>query len=73
MSQHTEPPLADDLLHGVRVIAEFLGADPRQIHWQIHRGYIPVARLGRLIVGSKSQLREHLKLGGCGVPRNRRE
>jgi excisionase family DNA binding protein len=60
MSQQTESPLSADLLHGVAAIAEYLGVPERKIHWQIRQGNIPVARLGRLIVGSKSQLREHL-------------
>jgi hypothetical protein len=60
MPEQTELPLAADLLHGVRAIAEFIGVDERQAHWQIRQKHIPVARLGRLIVGSKHQLREHL-------------
>jgi hypothetical protein len=59
-TQHDETPLAADLLHGVGQIAQYLGMSERQIHWQIRRGAIPIARLGRLIVGSKSKLREHL-------------
>jgi hypothetical protein len=60
MSIHAEPRLADDLFHGVKAIAEFIGVDERQVHWQIRQGHIPVARLGRLIVGSKAVLRDHL-------------
>ena len=60
MSQQTEAPLSADLLHGVAAIAEYLGVPERKIHWQIRKGNLPVARLGRLIVGSKHQLREQL-------------
>jgi hypothetical protein len=60
MPTHDETPLADDLLHGVEAIAKFIGKNPRQTDWQIRRGNIPVKRLGRLIIGSKSRLREHL-------------
>ena len=60
MSQQTEAPLSDDLLHGVAAIAEYLGVPERKIHWQIRKGNLPVVRLGRLIVGSKHQLREQL-------------
>ena len=34
MPEQTELPLAADLLHGVRAIAEFIGVDERQAHWQ---------------------------------------
>jgi hypothetical protein len=58
MSLHDDDtPLADDLLHGVKAIAQFLGVSQRQAQWQIDTGAIPVARMGRLIVGSKSVLR----------------
>jgi hypothetical protein len=65
MSQHTELPpasdlLASDLLHGVAAIARFVGISERQAHWQISQGNLPIVRLGRLIVGSKSQLRQCL-------------
>jgi hypothetical protein len=50
-------PLADDLLHGAKEIADYLGVDERQARWQIDHGSIPVTRMGRLIVSSKSALR----------------
>jgi hypothetical protein len=57
MSNEDKMPLADDLLHGAAEIAEFLGLEERQARHQIDRGNIPVTRMGRLIVGSKSALR----------------
>ena len=61
MPEQTELPLAADLLHGVRAIAEFIGVDGEASPLaDICQKHIPVARLGRLIVGSKYQLREHL-------------
>jgi hypothetical protein len=50
-------PLADDLLHGAKAIADYLGITERQARHQIDRGGIPVTRMGQLIVGSKSTLR----------------
>lgn len=49
--------LADDLLHGAKEIGEFLGLSERQARHQIDAGNLPVARLGQLIVGSKTVLR----------------
>lgn len=49
--------LADDLLHGAAAIGDFLGISERAARHQIDAGRIPVSRLGRLIVGSKSVLR----------------
>ena len=55
--QAQDESLAADLLHGAKAIADFLGIDERQARWQIDNGSIPVARMGRLIVGSKTVLR----------------
>jgi hypothetical protein len=52
-----DTPLASDLLHGAKEIADYLGIDERQARWQIDHGSIPVTRMGRLIVSSKSALR----------------
>jgi hypothetical protein len=57
MFENDETPLADDLLHGAKEIADFLGIAERQARWQIDNGSIPVTRMGRLIVSSKSALR----------------
>ena len=57
MPTHIESDLAADLLLGVEAIAQYIGLDKRQVDWQIRKGQIPVTRMGRLIVGSKSALR----------------
>jgi hypothetical protein len=49
--------LANDLLHGAKEIADFLGIEERQARWQIDAGNIPTTRMGRLIIGSKNVLR----------------
>jgi hypothetical protein len=55
-----ERPLREDLLFGAAAIAQYVGITERQARHQIDQGNLPVARLGRLIVGSKSQLRQCL-------------
>jgi hypothetical protein len=57
MEARQTEPLADDLLHGAREIADFLGLSERQAYHQIEHGNIPTTRMGRLIVGSKTVLR----------------
>jgi hypothetical protein len=57
MPTDNESDLADDLLLGVEAIAAYIGLDKRQVDWQIRKGQIPVTRMGRLIIGSKSALR----------------
>lgn len=52
---------ADDLLRGVKAIAEFIGEEPAKANYQIARGYLPVTRRGRLIFGSKDVLRRHVR------------
>jgi hypothetical protein len=56
----TDQPLADDLLHGAKEIGEFIGLSERQVFHHAERGHLPVTRIGRLLVGSKSRLRRHL-------------
>lgn len=57
MPTQNEQPLSADLLDGTEAIAEFLGLGKRQVDWQIRQGNIPVTRMGRRIIGSKSALR----------------
>ncbi len=57
MIAQDEKPLAKDLLHGAKEIADFLGIEERQARHQIDQGNIPVTRMGRLIVSSKTALR----------------
>ena len=52
-----EAPLAADLLHGACEIAAYLGISERETYYAIEAGHIPVKRMGRLIVASKSVLR----------------
>jgi hypothetical protein len=49
--------LADDLIYGAEEIGDFLGITARAAYHQIESGNLPVKRMGRLIVASKSALR----------------
>jgi hypothetical protein len=49
-----------DVLKGAQRIAEFLGEDftAPQVYYAVECGRLPVKRMGRTIIGSKSVLRE---------------
>jgi hypothetical protein len=59
MSHVVESDLAADLLFGVEAIAKYIGIGKRQAHHAIACGHLPVKRMGRIIVSSKSALRRH--------------
>jgi hypothetical protein len=59
MSPAQIEPLAADLLHGAQEIADFLGIPTASVFYQVARGQIPVTRMGRLIIASKTTLRRH--------------
>lgn len=48
--------LADDVLDGVREIAEFIGKSERATFHLVHAGQLPVFRLGKKIHARKSEL-----------------
>jgi hypothetical protein len=53
--------LADDLLNGAAEIAEFLGTNTREIYWLAKTRRLPIGRLGRKLIASRSQLRRAAK------------
>jgi hypothetical protein len=55
----TSNSLADDLLRGVKSIAEFIGESERKTFYLCERGYIPHGKLGTHLVASKTALRRH--------------
>lgn len=58
-SRHSNSPpvrLADDLLSGVRQIAEYLGEPKRRTEYLAERGLIPVFRIGSRVCARKSEL-----------------
>jgi hypothetical protein len=56
-----ESSLANDLLRGVKPIAEFLGETERRTFYLCERGYIPVGKVGTAWVASKKALRAHFE------------
>jgi hypothetical protein len=50
-------PLAADVLVGAAAIAEYIGISERACRHQIDQGTIPIRRMGRLYVSTKSALR----------------
>ena len=64
---HTEETVADDALHGVKAIADYLGLEDRQAFYAIKRGYLPVSHIGRKIVAFRSVLTRHLRPEAAAV------
>jgi hypothetical protein len=63
---HIEAPkqaerLADDLLNGGPEIAEFLGCPLREVYHLHKTKRLPIGRLGRKLIASRSQLRRAAK------------
>jgi hypothetical protein len=58
--QSAQPTLGDDLVWGARGVAKELKISERKAFYMIERHQIPVRHIGKLIVASKSKLREHL-------------
>ena len=54
-------PLRDDLVWGIRGIAEEIGKSERQAFHLIDTGQIPAAKVGGRVVASRARLREHFR------------
>jgi hypothetical protein len=54
-------PLRDDLIWGIRGIAEEIGKSERQAFHLVDTGAIPAAKVGGRIVASRARLREHFR------------
>ena len=53
--------LAADLLSGAAEIAEFLGTNAREVYHLAQTQRLPIGRLGRKLIASRSQLRRAAK------------
>jgi hypothetical protein len=53
--------LADDLLDGGAEIAAFLGTNVREVYHLAKTQRLPIGRLGRKLIASRSQLRRAAK------------
>jgi hypothetical protein len=54
-------PLRDDLIWGIRGIAEEIGKSERQAFHMVDTGAIPAAKVGGRVVASRARLREHFR------------
>jgi hypothetical protein len=52
--------LADDIIYGVREIAEFINLPPRQTYHWLETAALPARKIGSRWVASKSALRKRL-------------
>lgn len=53
--------LCDDLVWGVKGIAEEIGRTPRQAFHMVHTGQLPTMKIGGRIAASRARLREHFR------------
>ena len=60
-TQRQAERLADDLLNGGPEIAEFLGCPVREVYHLANTKRLPIGRLGRKLIASRSQLRRAAK------------
>lgn len=56
MSTDTEKPLADDLLPGVKAIAQHIGEPEKRVFYMLEKGQIPGRRVGRRWYSTRSAL-----------------
>lgn len=52
--------LADDMLRGVRAIADELGETERQVYYALEKGNLPAFKRGKIWCARKSTLRRRL-------------
>ena len=58
---NTTTSLGGDLLRGAKEIADYIGEpNPKKIYHYAAKHYLPIGRMGALLVASKKRLREHL-------------
>jgi hypothetical protein len=58
--ERAEPSdLADDLLRGIKRIAEFIGETESRTNYLGRRKLIPIGKIGRSWIASKRRLRKH--------------
>lgn len=56
----TRDTIKDDMLFGANEIAKFLGCDQRKVFYYKAKRLLPFGTVGKELVASKSQLREHI-------------
>ena len=53
-------PLSDDLLTGARAIADYLGWKPRRVYYAAEFDFLPIGRVGSILIARKSELQRAL-------------
>jgi hypothetical protein len=48
--------LADDRLSGIKAIAQYTGESYRKAQHKVEKGYYPVTRVGKIVIGLKSEI-----------------
>jgi hypothetical protein len=61
VDKNKERRVADDILRGLRAIANELGMTVRQAHYGLSAGRIPAGRDGNTWIASRQKLREHYR------------
>ena len=60
MSNTLSDRIGDDLIRGGKPLAQELGLTERQIYHAADKGLLPLFRIGKLVCGRRSTLREHI-------------
>jgi hypothetical protein len=64
-------PLRDDLLTGASAIADYTGWPVRKVYHAASRGYLPVMRIGPILLARKSELDRAFSAEAANLPRRR--
>jgi hypothetical protein len=56
---HPQPTLKDEILRGIKDIAEFIGEKPRRVFYLAEAGLLPLTKEGSTWVGLKAALTAH--------------
>jgi hypothetical protein len=61
--------LRDDLLTGASAIADYTGWPVRKVYHAAARGYLPVTRIGPILLARKSELDRAFSAEAANLPR----
>ena len=63
MHSQPTPTLKDEILRGIKNIADYLGEKPRRVFYLAEAGLLPLTKEGSTWVGLKAALTEHYRRG----------
>jgi hypothetical protein len=64
---HQQPALKDEILRGVKAIAEYLGIEPRRVFYLAETGLLPLTKEGSTWIGLKTVLTMHYQRSAEGA------